>query len=67
MKKEPVHSMTYLFMIRIWSEKLGEGQAEWRGRVQHVLTGERHYFRDWQDLIDYLLNMLPDDEAPPNP
>ena len=35
-----------------------EGRAEWRGKVQHVTSGEVRYFRDWPGLvacIQYLL------------
>lgn len=34
---------------------MGDGHAEWRMRVQHVLSGERRYFRDWPSLERYLL------------
>lgn len=27
---------SHLFTIRIWQEDLGQGQFEWRGKVQHV-------------------------------
>lgn len=50
---------THLFTVRIWLETLGDGSTEWRGKVQHVLTGERHYFRDWATMISHLLSMLP--------
>ena len=50
---------SYLFTMRIWSEELGDGRAEWRGQVQHPLSGETCYFRDWPALVDYLLALLP--------
>jgi len=37
---------SHLFTVRLWLEELGDGRAEWRGQVQHVLSGETHYFRD---------------------
>ena len=46
------------FTIRIWSERIGQGKTEWRGRIQHVLSGETHYFRDWNSLIDQVQGML---------
>ena len=48
----PPHS--HLFTLRLWVEELGEGQTEWRGQVQHVVSGEKHYFRDWAALIAFL-------------
>jgi hypothetical protein len=59
----PARSATHLFAVRIWLEPLSEGQAEWRGKVEHVLTGEQHYFRDWLTLITYLRAMLPADRS----
>jgi hypothetical protein len=53
---EPVHAQ--LFMLRTWREDLGEGCSEWRGRVQHVTSGEVRYFRDWPALIACLQEML---------
>ncbi len=50
---------TYLFTVRVWLEDLGEGQAEWRGEVHEVLSGERRYFRDWPTLVAFLQAMLP--------
>ena len=49
---------SHLFTLRLWAEEIGEGQTEWRGRVQHVTSGEVHYFRDWPSLIAHLLKML---------
>ncbi|CAG0927920.1 hypothetical protein TFLX_00699 [Thermoflexales bacterium] len=46
------------FIVRIWREDLGPGQAEWRGLVQHVLSHEARYCRDWATLLAYLQEML---------
>jgi len=43
-----------LFLLRIWCEDLGEGQFEWRGRVQHILSGESRFFRRWEELETFL-------------
>ena len=45
---------SYLFTVRLWEEHLGDGQAEWRGRVSHVVSGETHYFRDWPVFVALL-------------
>lgn len=39
-----------LFMVRLWPEDLGQGQTDWRGKIQHVNSGEARYFRDWPTL-----------------
>ena len=54
MDKNQPHSSSYLFTVRLWEEKLGNSQTEWRGQVQQVLTGEKRYFRDWSTLIEFL-------------
>ena len=49
---------SHLFTVRLWIEPLGDDQFEQRGRVQHVLSGERRYFRDWPTLVRYLERKL---------
>jgi len=56
-------SRSHLFTVRIWAEDLGHGQAEWRGRVQHVTSGQTHYFRDWDARVKLLATLL--DEVEP--
>jgi hypothetical protein len=50
---------SHLFTVRVWVEDLGDGRSEWRGKVQHVISGETRYFRDWTTLIAFLLAMPP--------
>lgn len=40
------------FLVRLWQEHEGvpASQPEWRGWVEHVQTGQRHYFQDAQTL-----------------
>ena len=49
-----------LFLLRVWCEDLGQGRCEWRGRVQHIGSGEVRYFRDWPPLIACLQEMVSD-------
>lgn len=51
-------SQTNLFIVRVWLEKMGDGKSEWRGKVQHVLSGQVRYFRGWPMLEKLLLEML---------
>jgi hypothetical protein len=62
---DQLHPRSHLFTVRLWAEETGNGQTEWRGRVQHVTSGEACYFRDWPTLIAHLLQMLPQAEAQP--
>jgi hypothetical protein len=48
-----------LLTVRPWQEDLGDGRTEWRGQLQHVLSGETHYFRERLTLIALLQAMLP--------
>ncbi len=47
-----------LFTVRLWREDLGDGRSEWRGQVQHALSRETRYFRDWQTLAAFLAEQL---------
>ena len=56
-------------MVRIWVEHLSDGRTEWRGKVQHVLSGEVRFFRDWQVLQQFIkahLNLGTNDAQPIN-
>ncbi len=52
------HPQSHLFTLRIWEETLGEGNAEWRGRVQDVISGEALFFRDWPGLVATLQRLI---------
>ncbi len=60
MDKAQPPSRTHLFTVRVWLEDLGEGQTEWRGEVQYVVSGEIRYFRDWPALVALLQALLPE-------
>ena len=49
---------SHVFTLRVWQTNSGEGQWEWRGKLQYVESGEIRYFRDWTALIRYLDEML---------
>jgi len=52
---------SHLFLVRFWREEAQEvqDQREWRGRVQHVLSGEAHSFGNLSMLLDVLIAVLP--------
>jgi hypothetical protein len=49
---------THLFTVRVWLADLGDGRAEWRGQVRHVISGRVRYFRDWPSLTTIVQEML---------
>ena len=53
---------SHLFTLRIWREELGDGHIEWRGKVQHALSGEARYFREWAELIEFIREGVGDSE-----
>ena len=47
-----------LFLVRIWAVELSDGSSGWSGKVQHVVSGEAHTFRDKAELLACLAAML---------
>ncbi|GAC1399265.1 MAG: hypothetical protein NVS4B12_13200 [Ktedonobacteraceae bacterium] len=62
MEKEQRHH-SELFTLRLWQEDLGNNQVAWRGKVQHVTSGEASYFQDCTTLLTFLLRWFPGSEA----
>jgi len=54
---------SHLFTLRVWVEDLDQGRWEWRGKVQHVTSGETYYFRTWAGLIARLTTMLKEEDS----
>ena len=49
---------SHLFTLRLWPEDVGGGRTDWRGKVQHVNSGEARYFRDWRTLEAFVKDLL---------
>jgi hypothetical protein len=51
---------THSFIVKIWLEETFEetGKARWRGRITHVLSGERRYLEDLSDIGIFILPYL---------
>jgi hypothetical protein len=43
-----------LFAVRLWKEELGDG-SEYRGSVRDVTSGAFRSFRDWSDLVAFMV------------
>lgn len=44
-----------VFAVRLWKEELGGGGSEYRGSVRDVTTGAFRSFRDWSDLVAFMV------------
>lgn len=46
----------HVFILRIWREprEIKGAELEWRGVIEHVPTGERRYFNELNDVVDFL-------------
>jgi hypothetical protein len=58
MEQEQQHPRPYLFTLRLWQEELGQGEVEWRGRIQNVAGGDTTFFRDWPNLVSTLQRLV---------
>ena len=45
---------TVSFVARIWLEPGPEGPGTWRGRIQHVQSGQHAYFQDLEQMRGFL-------------
>jgi hypothetical protein len=52
---------TQLFAVRLWKEDLG-GASEYRGSVRDVTAGAYRGFRDWSDLVAFMVARLEQEE-----
>jgi hypothetical protein len=64
---DPPERQTHLFMLRLWPEDLGGGQTDWRGKVQHVNSGEARYFRDWPTLEAFVAGQMRESDPETTP
>jgi len=48
--------LAHSFIVRLWLEENAEdGETTvWRGQVTHVPGGESRYFRNFDDLVDFI-------------
>jgi len=50
---EPYDTIIHSFVVKIWLEEAAtqEKAAVWRGRIVHVPSGERAFFKNMNDLL----------------
>lgn len=51
---------THVFIARIWLERraIKGAPTVWRGMIEHVPSGERHYLKDLDDLTTFIMPYL---------
>lgn len=52
-----------LFTVCLWKEEVAGG-PEYRGSVRDVVSGAFRNFRDWSDLVAFMIARLQEDENP---
>ncbi len=47
---------THVFIVRIWSEprEIEDAPVEWRGVVEHLFSGDKHYLKDLAEIITFI-------------
>jgi hypothetical protein len=50
------------FVVRIWLEprEIEGASPEWRGRIEHVESGDRTYFRGLDKMVEFMVGHLDD-------
>jgi hypothetical protein len=58
-------NISYSFVVRIWLEprELPDIAFEWRGMIQEVISGEIIYFRDFDEIITFVIRQLAKDRS----
>jgi len=51
-------SQAQTFTLRIWVTNQKDDSLEWRGRIQHIQSGEVRYCRNWDAFIAYVEEVL---------
>lgn len=44
------------FVIRFWRERTATG-VRWRGRIEHVQTGNSNDFLELEEIVDFMYNL----------
>ena len=57
-ESESLGTQTQMFTLRISVTSQKGSKLEWRGRIQHVQSGEVQYCQNWDSFIAYVEEML---------
>jgi hypothetical protein len=52
----------HAFVVKVWLERreIAGAQPEWRGRIDHVQSGRRVYFRHLAEITPLIKTLLPE-------
>lgn len=58
---------THVFIVRVWFEprEIEAAPAEWRGMIEHVPSGQRHYLNNLDDITAFIAPYLEDPGVKP--
>lgn len=58
----------HAFIVKLWLEhrEIEGANPEWRGRIDHVQSGKRIYFRDTAKILQFIRSFLDDTEHTDN-
>lgn len=56
----------HVFAVRLWKEELASG-SEYRGSVRDVVGNSFRAFRDWSDLVAFMVARLEQGQGAPSP
>ncbi len=60
----PATRATRLFSVRVWKEEM-TGGSEYRGSVRDVVTQAFRGFREWSDLVAFMVAEIERDDGAP--
>ena len=55
---EGLGTQAQTFTLRIWVTNQKDATLEWRGRIQHIQSGEVQYCQNWDTFIAYVEKVL---------
>jgi len=55
---EKLGTQAQTFTLRIWVMNQKDATLEWRGRIQHIQSGEVQYCQSWDVFITYVEEVL---------
>jgi hypothetical protein len=60
MNPNPDH--THAFIVRFWLEprELENARPIWRGVVEHVASGRKHYLKNLEEIKQFIVSYLPE-------
>ena len=60
---DPPH--IHAFVVKLWLERreIKGASPEWRGRIDHVQSGTRIYFRDVAEIAQWIQSFLKGDQG----